>query len=143
MVDQDWIFVRSPREEWAKAVDNMAKTLAYIWANRLIFYKALLAKFSGLPRLDLRPSVKTAEDAVAHFNRLFQLAVEQSGDYEPLLMPDARDWATTLVFSLPGALDAWRGLLRGIGPIDFSDVPSDIVGRIFQKLIGPEERHRS
>jgi hypothetical protein len=33
-------------------------------------------------------------------------------------------------------------LLRGIESVDFKDVPSDIVGRIFQKLIGPEERHR-
>src|SRR5262249_52592672 len=30
----------------------------------------------------------------------------------------------------------------GIELFDFKDVPSDIVGRIFQKLIGPEERHR-
>jgi methylase of polypeptide subunit release factors len=142
MVEQDWIFVRSPREEWIKAVDNMAKTLAYVWTNRLIFYKALLARFSGLPRLELRSSVKNPEEAVAFFNRLFQLAVERSGDYEPLLMPDAKDWATTLVFCPPGALDGWRGLLRGIGSIDFSEVTSDVVGRIFQKLIGPEERHR-
>ena len=41
MSDQDWTFVRTPHEEWCKVVDNMAKTLAYVWANRLIFYKAL------------------------------------------------------------------------------------------------------
>ncbi|MGB9626409.1 MAG: HsdM family class I SAM-dependent methyltransferase, partial [Phycisphaerae bacterium] len=34
------------------------------------------------------------------------------------------------------------GLLRGIESVDFRDVPSDVVGRIFQKLIGPDERHR-
>ena len=48
MTDQDWTFVRTPHEEWAKAVDNMAKTLAYVWANRLIFYKALRARFPDL-----------------------------------------------------------------------------------------------
>ena len=48
MTDQDWTFVRTPHEEWVKAVDNMAKTLAYVWANRLIFYKALAI---SLPRL--------------------------------------------------------------------------------------------
>lgn len=64
MAEQDWIFVRSPREEWIKAVDNMAKTLAYVWTNRLIFYKALLARFPGLPRLELRASAKNPEDAV-------------------------------------------------------------------------------
>ena len=45
MRDQDWTLVRTPHEEWVKLVENMAKTLAYVWANRLIFYKALRAPF--------------------------------------------------------------------------------------------------
>lgn len=142
MTQQDWTFVRTPREEWAKAVDNMAKTLAYVWANRLIFYKALRARFPELPRLELRPAVKTPAQALAALNGFFQRAVERSGDYEPLLMPDAKDWATEIVFHPANALDAWRGLLRGIESVDFREVPSDVVGRIFQKLIGPDERHR-
>jgi methylase of polypeptide subunit release factors len=142
MSDQDRTFVRTPHEEWVKAVDNMAKTLAYVWANRLIFYKALRARFPDLPRLVLKSSVKKPDDALAAFNTLFNKAVELSGDYEPLMMPDARDWATGLVFHPVNALDAWRGLLRGIESVDFREVPSDVVGRIFQKLIGPDERHR-
>ena len=142
MLEHDWIFVRNQPESWNKAVDNMAKTLAYVWSNRLIFYKALIARFPNLSRLELRPAIKTPVDAVAALNRLFRRAVERSGDYEPLLMPDARDWATALVFQPPKAIDAWRGLLSNIASIDFSEVSSDVVGRIFQKLIGPEERHR-
>jgi len=142
MTDQDWTFVRTPHEEWAKAVENMAKTLAHVWANRLIFYKALRARFPDLPRLELRRSVRTADDAVAALNRFLQGAVERSGDYEPLLMPQAADWATAIVFQPDHALDAWRGMLRGIESVDFREVPSDVVGRIFQKLIGPDERHR-
>ena len=142
MSEQDRTFIRSPHEEWVKATDNMAKTLAYVWANRLIFYKALRARFPDLPRLEIRKSVKKPDDAVAALNRLFQKAVERSGDYEPLLMPGAKDWATELLFQPPNALDAWRGFLRGIESVDFREVPSDVVGRIFQKLIGPVERHR-
>lgn len=142
MQDQEWTFVRTPHEEWAKAVDNMAKTLAYVWANRLIFYKALRARFADLPRLELRRSIKRPDEAVVAFNRLFQRAVDRSGDYEPLLMPDARDWATGVIFHPPNALDTWRGVLRSIESVDFREVPSDVVGRIFQKLIGPDERHR-
>ncbi len=142
MTEQDWTFVRTPHEEWAKVVENMAKTLAYVWANRLIFYKALRARFPDLARLELRPSVKSPADAVAALNRQLQAAVDRSGDYEPLLMPQAADWATALVFAPGHALDAWRGFLRGIESVDFREVPSDVVGRIFQKLIGPEERHR-
>lgn len=142
MTDQDRTFVRTPHEEWAKAVDNMAKTLAYVWANRLIFYKALRARFPDLPRLELRSSVRTADDAVTALNHFLQGAVERSGDYEPLLMPQAADWATAIMFQPDYALDAWRGLLRGIESVDFREVSSDVVGRIFQKLIGPDERHR-
>jgi hypothetical protein len=57
-------------------------------------------------------------------------------------MPEAVDWATGLVFHPINALDAWRGLLRGLESVDFKQVPSDVVGRIFQKLISPQERHR-
>ena len=142
MVEQDWTFVRSQRDEWVKAIQNMVKTLAYVWSNRLIFYQALRARFSSLPALRLKSSVKTANDAVATFNDFFSRAVERSGDYEPLLMPKTQDWATALVFQPTNALQAWRGLLTGIEAVDFSNVPSDVVGRIFQKLIGPEERHR-
>ena len=142
MTDQDWTFVRTPHEEWARTVENMAKTLAYVWANRLIFYKALRARFPDLSPLELRPSVKEPGDAVAALNRQFQEAVDRSGDYEPLLMPQAADRATALVFAPDYALDAWRGFLRGIESVDFREVSSDVVGRIFQKLIGPDERHR-
>ncbi|MCX5646548.1 MAG: N-6 DNA methylase [Phycisphaerae bacterium] len=142
MEDQERTFVRTPQEEWIKAVDNMAKTLAYVWANRLIFYKALRARFTELPRLELRRSIKNPDEALAALNRVFQKAVERSGDYEPLLMPEAKDWATGLVFHPPTAIDAWRGVLQEIESVDFREVPSDVVGRIFQKLIGPDERHR-
>ena len=79
---------------------------------------------------------------LAAFNAFFRRRCERSGDYEPLLMPEAKDWATELVFHPVNAVDAWRGLLRGIESVDFREVPSDVVGRIFQKLIGPDERHR-
>jgi hypothetical protein len=131
MVDHDWAFVRNQPDSWVNAVENMSKTLAYVWSNRIIFYKALLARFSDLPRLELRPGVKTPADAVSALNRLFHRAVERSGDYEPLLMPDAKDWATSLIFQPPKALDAWRGLLSNIAAIDFTEIPSDVVGRIF------------
>jgi len=142
LTDQNWIFVRNDANQWRDALTNMAKTLAYVWANRLIFYKALRARFTDLARLELKRSVKTPDDAAKAFDRYFQKAVQRSGDYEPLLFPNAKDWASGIVFEDPSALDAWRGLLRGIESVDFKDVPSDIVGRIFQKLIGPEERHR-
>lgn len=142
MRDQDWRVVGKNDDLWPQLVENMAKTLAYVWSNRLIFYKSLCRRFCDLKELKLPPRVKTAPEAVAALTGLLQQAAKRSGDYEPLLIPDAGDWANEVVFQPATALDAWRGLIQGLEAVDFQAIPSDILGRIFQKLIGPEERHR-
>jgi methylase of polypeptide subunit release factors len=142
MAGQDWTFVRNDSQEWFEALHRAASSLAYLLMNRVIFYKALYDKFEDLPRLDLKPSIKTATDAYTSLQGLFERAVKRSGDYEPLFYPHERDWASKLPFEAQGVIDAWRGVFRAIGGIDFRQVPSDVLGRIFQRLIGPEERHR-
>ena len=142
MAEQDWTFVRHDNQEWYAALHRAASSLAYLLMNRIIFYKALYDKFKDLPQLDLKPSVKTSGDAYEGLQKLFERAVVRSGDYEPLFYPHERDWASVLVFEAPGAIPAWRGVLRAIQGVDFQQVSSDVLGRIFQRLIGPEERHR-
>jgi len=142
MVSQDRTFARSDPALWREAVDNAARTLAHIWTNRFIFYKALRARFPELPKLELAGSIKTADKARERLATLFRKAADVSGDYESLLFPDEHDWANDLVFAPDGAVDAWRGFLKNIESVDFAQVPSDIVGLIFQKLISPDERHR-
>lgn len=142
MAGQDWTFVRKDPQEWFAALGRAASSLAYLLMNRVIFYKALYDKFGDLPRLELKSSVKTASDAYGKLQGLFERAVKRSGDYEPLFYPHERDWASKFVFEASGAIDAWRGVLRAISGIDFRRVSSDVLGRIFQRLIGPEERHR-
>ncbi len=142
MVEQGRPFLRHQPEAWRDAIDNAARTLAYVWSNRFIFYKALRARFPQLPRLELGPAIKTGDQAGRRLDEILRKAVEESGDYETLLFPSKRDWANDQVFSPDGAVDAWRGFLRGIEAIDFRDVPADVVGLIFQKLISPEVRHR-
>jgi methylase of polypeptide subunit release factors len=142
MVNQGRQFLRNVPEEWRTAVDNVARTLAYIWTNRFIFYKALRARFPHLPKLEIGSNVKTAALTIRRLDELFRIAAEESGDYETLLFPNKHDWADNQVFVPDGAVDAWRGFLRGIDAVDFRDVPADVIGLIFQKLISPEERYR-
>jgi type I restriction-modification system DNA methylase subunit len=143
MSQQNWQFVRRPPEVWGEALDRAARTIVYVLANRLIFYQSLRARFADLPRLRLSNRARSAEDAYDALQRMFENAVRRSGDYEPLFYPrEKQDWAGPLVFGHPSALDAWRGALRGIEAYDFSHISSDVVGRIFQRLISPEERHR-
>lgn len=142
MAGQDWTFIRKDPQEWYLALHRAASSLAYLLMNRIIFYKALDDKFEDLPRLEFKSSARTAADAYKNLQDLFDRAVKRSGDYEPLFYPHEHDWASTLVFEAPTAIQAWKGVLRAIGGIDFRQVPSDVLGRIFQRLIGPEERHR-
>jgi hypothetical protein len=142
MAGQDWTFVRKDPQEWFAALHRTASSLAYLLMNRIIFYKALHDRFGDLPRLDFKSGTRTAAQAYKNLQELFERAVKRSGDYEPLFYPHERDWAGTLVLEAPGAIQAWKGVLRAIGGIDFRQVPSDVLGRVFQRLIGPEERHR-
>jgi type I restriction-modification system DNA methylase subunit len=140
---QNWAFVRRQPEAWGETLDRAARTIVYVFANRLIFYQSLRARFPDLPALTLSARARNAEAAYDALQRQFETAVRRSGDYEPLFYPhEKQDWAGPLVFAHPGALDAWRGALRNIASYDFSHISSDVVGRIFQKLISPEERHR-
>ena len=141
MTAQNWNVVRGTSELWAEALDRAARTLVYVLANRIIFYQALRARFS-LPQLRLRGH--TAAETYSAMRRTFSYAVAQTGDYEPLFYPndDGDAWAGEMVFAHAQATEAWRGALRGIAGYDFSHISSDIVGRVFQRLISPEERHR-
>ncbi|MBA3482998.1 MAG: SAM-dependent DNA methyltransferase, partial [Pirellulales bacterium] len=142
MVSSDVQVRRKPPDEWRNTLDSAARSLAYIWTNRFIFYKALRARFPELPKLELGPSIKTATQALRRLDELFKKAADRSGDYESLLFPETHDWANELAFMADGSVDAWRAFLRGIESVDFHEVSTDIVGLIFQKLVSPETRHR-
>ncbi|MBI4567150.1 MAG: hypothetical protein HY719_02000, partial [Planctomycetes bacterium] len=43
--EQGRLYLRGDPVEWRAALVNMARTLAYVWANRIIFYKALRTRF--------------------------------------------------------------------------------------------------
>jgi hypothetical protein len=141
MAAQNWYVVRGTPELWSEALDRAARTLVYVLANRLIFYQALRVRFPTLP--DLRLRGKTPDETYSAMQRTFSYAVRRTGDYEPLFYPEEKDdWAGPLVFAHREAPEAWRAALRGMAGYDFSHISSDIVGRIFQRLISPEERHR-
>ncbi len=47
-------------------------------------------------------------------------------------------------FALSGAnsIEAWDKYIRSVDRFNFKHIPTDILGRTFQKLIGPEERQK-
>jgi hypothetical protein len=139
--EQGWLVIRTP-EGWRELVDRAARTVCYVFANRLIFYEAVRTKFENLKRLELRPGVKTPADLNAYFNLAFQRAIDESGDYETIFYPSEKDWAGPLIFQHPDSADAWRSVLGNLKPFNFKEIRTDVLGGIFKRLIAPEERHR-
>ncbi|MBM3890622.1 MAG: hypothetical protein FJ388_16030, partial [Verrucomicrobia bacterium] len=44
--DQGWLFARNDANQWRDILDRAARTLCYVFANRLIFYESCRAKFT-------------------------------------------------------------------------------------------------
>jgi len=139
--EQGWLVIRTP-EGWRQLVDRAARTICYVFANRLIFYEAVRTKFENLKRLELRSSIKTPADLNAYFNKAFERAIDESGDYETIFYPSEKDWAGPLIFQHPDSAHAWRSVLGNLKPFNFKEIRTDVLGGIFKRLIAPEERHR-
>jgi hypothetical protein len=137
--EQGWIV---SGEVWHKLVDRAARTLCYVFANRLIFYESVRAKFTELDSLKIPKAVKSAADLYEHFQKTFQKAVKATGDYETLFYPFEKDWAGPRIFGHTDSAEAWRSVIRNLEPFNFKLIPTDILGGIFRRLIDPEERHK-
>ncbi|MCI0541191.1 MAG: SAM-dependent methyltransferase [Verrucomicrobiales bacterium] len=140
--EQGWLFTRNDPVQWREVLDRTARTLCYVFANRLIFYESVRAKFAELDALEIPEHVKSPEPLYEHFQKTFQQAVEATGDYETLFYPYEKDWAGPLIFADPDSVEVWRSVIRNLEPFNFKLIPTDILGGIFRRLIDPAERRR-
>ena len=140
--DQGWQVIRNDQNEWRTLIDRAARTLCYVFSNRLLFYESVRRKFTELKDLQIPKKVSSPGDLDIHFRKAFQNAVNATGDYETLFYPAEKDWAGTLIFAHKFAADAWRSVLGELHQFNFKEIRTDILGGIFQRLIAPEERHK-
>jgi len=140
--EQGWLFARNDPVQWREVLDRTARTLCYVFANRLIFYESARSKFVELDALEIPQHVKSPEHLYEHFQKTFQQAVEATGDYETLFYPYEKDWAGPLIFADPDSVEVWRSVIRNLEPFNFKLIPTDILGGIFRRLIDPAERRR-
>ena len=142
--EMNWTFDPNDQENWREALERAARTLCYVFCNRAIFYEAIRAKYPDhlnqlkMPRLGRHGHSATYD----YFRNQFQQAVLESGDYEPIFYPEVHDWAGALIFASEMAAQGWSGLFANLAQYNFRQIPYDIVGGIFQKLISPEERQK-
>lgn len=65
--EQGWLFARNDPKEWRAILDRSARTLCYVFANRLIFYESCRAKFGELlDPLDIPGRLKP-DDLIEHW----------------------------------------------------------------------------
>jgi methylase of polypeptide subunit release factors len=140
--DQGWTVIRNDPKVWRMLVDRAARTLCYVFSNRLLFYESVRTKFSDLKELHVPKKASSTSELYAHFQKTFQKAVEATGDYETLFYPYEKDWAGPLIFGHEHSLDAWNSVLENLRPFNFKEIRTDILGGIFKRLIEPEERHK-
>jgi methylase of polypeptide subunit release factors len=140
--DQGWQVIRNDQNVWRTLIDRAARTLCYVFSNRLLFYESVRRKFTKLDEIKIPKKVSTPDALNIHFQKAFQNAVNETGDYETLFYPAENDWASPLIFAHEFAADAWRSVLEELRPFNFKEIRTDILGGIFKRLIAPEERHK-
>jgi hypothetical protein len=133
---QGWI-VSSATE--AENVDHAARFTCYVLLNRLCFYDALRRKYTELPRLVVANNITTGRALESRLRAAFEQAKRYTGNYETVFDGDVGD---TFPFLSDAAVPEWRSLIRSLDRYDFTSIPLDVIGAMYEQLIKPAERHR-
>ncbi|MCX5718069.1 MAG: N-6 DNA methylase, partial [Nitrospirae bacterium] len=111
----------------------VSRQLVYRLLGKLLFYLTLRRFRTDVPKLDLHgvnPS-KISEK----LNEYFEIA--RQIDYQAVFEEDFPD---KVPFPSTG-IEPLTNLLDDLNRYNFSHMPQDVVGNVFEKLIPPEERH--
>lgn len=139
--EQQWNFDRNDPQNWRETIDRAARGMVYVLSNRILFYQAVRLR-NHLPELKFPRGARTPQKVLDYLGRRFQEAVDMTGDYEPVFFPEEKEWAALMALSGNNAVEAWAKVITAVDRFNFKEIPTDILGHTFQKLISPEERHK-
>jgi hypothetical protein len=139
MREQEWLL--SDDEELVREnVDRAIRLACYITANKLVFYQALRrTRTFKLRKLSVPAHVDSGERLRDHFAALFHEAKAVTHDYQTIFEGGFID---RVPFLTDQAVERWRALVGLLNEFDFRQFGQDVIGHIFEDLLGPEERHR-
>ncbi|MFH1932587.1 MAG: N-6 DNA methylase [Pseudomonadota bacterium] len=112
---------------------SIARQIIYRLLGKIIFYQSLRRAARQLPTLDL-----TGID-ISQVLPTLRLAFAEAlkVDYHAVFAEDLPD-----TLSWPGeAAKQLTALIQDFNTRDFSSLPQDVIGTVFERLIPPEERH--
>jgi methylase of polypeptide subunit release factors len=134
------------RDDWEGIRDNLesaAKFACYALVNKLVFHEALLKRYGAqLDKLAVPEHITSGDELRLHLEGYFDIARKVTGDYETVFGEDHSSVGNRIPFYTDSAVDYWRGLIERIHEFDFSRLDYEVIGGIFERLIGPEERHK-
>lgn len=113
--------------------ENVSRQIVYRLLGRIVFYQTLRRFRADIPKMDLHGiNPKSAGDRLKeYFHKARQI------DYQAVFEEDVTD---NVPFPA-NAVDHLTRLLDDLNRYNFSQMPHDVVGNVFEKLIPPDERH--
>jgi len=117
--------------------ERMARYILYVLANKVFFYYYLKRTFKNIREMNFS-DVNTIKDLKDRMEKAFQEAKVVSGDYETVFENSDAD---QILFLDEEELQPQLLLMKFLMGYDFSSLPQDLLGNIYDRLISPEERH--
>ena len=136
--EQGWTLVGDRSEMLGRA----ARFASYAVASKLVFYDALRKRFTDLPNLTIDDSVSDGDGLIEQISSFFDNAQHTTGDYETVFGSVTADIGMRLPFYDPAVVNPWREFVLQLERFDLSKLDYDVIGRIFERLIDPKERHK-
>ena len=118
--------------------DSLARMMAYVLMNKIIFYKVLERKYKVRKLVEL-PTTLSGTKFKERLDELFDEAVSITGDFEPILKPDIYDHIP--IPDDPAVLEKINGLITFLDYVNIDEL-GDAMGYIYQELIPERERHQ-
>lgn len=115
---------------------SIAEQMAYLLMNKIAFYKTLetqIPELIQLKKIDTDEGSKFSEELQKRFSEVVSKA-----DYEGIFQPTILDKVplpNKLVYNL-------NEFIEELGAYNLGKIRSDVLGRVYEDLIPPDDRHR-
>ena len=134
--DQGWTWDDS-QQALPESLSRTARLACSMLVNKVVFYEAMRKVYQGLPALSVPVTIKTGEQLRIRFGEIFAKAMKI--DYETVFTEELVD---TVPFVADEAVELWREMVEDVERYDFTRFDYEVIGRIFERLIAPDERHK-
>ena len=140
MLSQGWE-PSTQTQQHKRNLERASRLSCYILLTKLVFYEVLRQRFRQMSPLAL-VAVDTPEQLREILDARFDEAIRYSRDYETVFGSGKDDVGYTIPFLSSLAPSHWARLLQRIDEFDFSNLDFDVIGRMYERLIGASERRR-